>query len=101
MTNLLIETEEVLKENGKSFDDVKWIGTLNGGTISVGDFKKAANREYDSGFGIENVCLGLLVVGDNWWLERHEYDGSEWWEFKTIPSKPEGELRWSEIWYML
>lgn len=21
-------------------------------------------------------------------MERHEYDGSEWWEFKTIPIKP-------------
>lgn len=27
-----------------------------------------------------------MVVGDDWWLERHEYDGSEWWEFKRLPS---------------
>ena len=79
MRNLLIETQEILENNEKSFDDVKWIGTLND--------------------GIEHVCLGLLVVGDNWWLERHEYDGSEWWEFKTIPNKPKGELRLCDIWY--
>ena len=29
-----------------------------------------------------------VAVGDNWWLERAEYDGSEWWEFKTIPKEP-------------
>lgn len=22
------------------------------------------------------------------WLERHEYDGSEWWEYKTMPTEP-------------
>ena len=26
-----------------------------------------------------------MLVGDGWWIERFEYDGSEWWEFKTIP----------------
>jgi hypothetical protein len=31
--------------------------------------------------------LKIIVVGKDWWLERHEYDGSEWWEFKTMPDK--------------
>jgi hypothetical protein len=31
----------------------------------------------------------LEIVGDDWWLERHEYDGAEWWEYKTKPSMPE------------
>ena len=28
------------------------------------------------------VAEDLVVVGDNWWIERHEYDGNEWWEYK-------------------
>lgn len=28
-----------------------------------------------------------MLVGDGWWIERAEYDGSEWWEFKTIPTE--------------
>ena len=32
--------------------------------------------------------MDLLIVGDDWWLERHEYDGAEWWEFKTLPCEP-------------
>lgn len=32
--------------------------------------------------------MSLKIVGDNWWLERHEYDGAEWFEFKTLPQKP-------------
>ena len=25
--------------------------------------------------------------GSDWWLERGEYDGSEWWEFRREPVK--------------
>jgi hypothetical protein len=30
-----------------------------------------------------------MVIGSDWWLERHEYDGSEWWEFKSLPKPRE------------
>ena len=33
--------------------------------------------------------MDLLIVGKDFWLERVEYDGSEWWEFKTMPREPE------------
>ena len=29
----------------------------------------------------------LVVVGDNWWIERRDYDGSEWWEYKEKPKQ--------------
>lgn len=32
---------------------------------------------------------GLTLVGEDFWLERKEYDGQEWWEYKTTPIKPE------------
>ena len=28
----------------------------------------------------------LKNLGRDFWLERHEYDGSEWWEYKSIPN---------------
>ena len=84
--NLLIETRQVLEEYGKSFDDVIWIGNKCGYvTISKSDFLKYADVMYDNGYGLTNVNTDLIIVGDNWWLEREEYDGSEWWEFKTMP----------------
>ena len=43
------------------------------------------NFEYDDGYGITEVNMGLKLVGKDFWLERHEYDGSEWWEYKTLP----------------
>lgn len=87
MANLLEETLEVLKEYGKSMEDVKWIGT-NEYTIPVEHFIKIADREYNGGYGIEEVDTGLIVVGEDWWLARAEYDGAEWWEFRKMPIKP-------------
>lgn len=53
------------------------------------EFAAKANEVYDSGYGCECVDRELKVVGDDWWLERHEYDGSEWWEFKQKPTQTE------------
>jgi hypothetical protein len=86
-TNLLMETLEILENNGKSPEDVMWVGDKNQFTTWK-DFVANANFEYDAGFGGNEIDMDLKVVGRNWWLERHEYDGSEWWEFKTLPSKP-------------
>lgn len=38
--------------------------------------------------GSPQVAEDLLIVGDTWCLERHEYDGSEWWEYKELPKEP-------------
>lgn len=87
MANLLQETTETLMENNKTWDDVLWIGGSEF-TISVEDFKKLANREYDSGYGGQEVATDLKIVGKDWWMERGEYDGSEWWDYKAYPTKP-------------
>ena len=39
---------------------------------------------YDSGYGGQEL-FGIIVFKDCTWLERHEYDGSEWWERKELP----------------
>ena len=87
MSNLLHETIGALKENGKTEKDIKWIGS-NEVEIPQEMFFKMADTVYDSGYGGQEVASDLMIVGYDWWLERHEYDGSEWWEFKTIPNKP-------------
>ena len=89
--NLLKETEKILKENGKSFDDVKWIGNKDY-YIDIDKFIEVADTEYDDDYGGAKVALDLIIVGKDWWLERAEYDGSEWWEFKQMPKKPKKEL---------
>lgn len=88
--NLLKETNHVLKENGKSLKDIKWVG-CNEFTIPLENFVNCADSVYDNGYGAQEVATDLVVVGDNWWLERHEYDGSEWWEYKELPQQPSEE----------
>lgn len=84
--NLLKETIENLKANGKTLDDTKWFGTKDFRIDA--DITQFLNINYDNGFGGNEIPLEFIIVGDDFWLERHEYDGSEWWEFKTMPDKP-------------
>ena len=99
MVNLLEETLEIIKENGKSTDGIKfvkceWYERKNNENfyfehyMTWDDFVSQANKEYDEGYGGTMVKDNLQIVGKNWWLERHEYDGSEWWEFKSLPKRP-------------
>lgn len=39
---------------------------------------------YYSGYGTQEI-YGVVVFKDNSWLERREYDGSEWWSHKVLP----------------
>lgn len=82
--NLLKETLDELVSNAKSPDDVEWVQTERG-SFTWGEFRELADFRYDGGFGNPEINLALKVVGKDWWLERGEYDGSEWWEFKTMP----------------
>ena len=50
-----------------------------------------ANIGYDNSYGAPEIAVDLVIVGDNWWLTRGEYDGSEWWDFHTIPILPAGQ----------
>lgn len=92
MINLLKETKEILAENGKKLSDIKWVGGYTREGFCEWDVKKflkVANNSYDNGYGSPEVSMVLTVVGEDWYLERREYDGAEWWEFCTFPKRPE------------
>ena len=82
--NLLDETLQALWENGKTDNDVLYVESFPLKT-DWKSFKLNANFDYDNGYGSNKISLNLKIVGDGWWLERDEYDGSEWWEFKVHP----------------
>ena len=51
------------------------------------DYNKFLNELdfiYDSGYGGQEL-FGTVWFNDGTWLERGEYDGSEWWEYKHFP----------------
>lgn len=84
--NLLEETIDAIEESGHSPDDIIFIGSEESGhSCTWGEFQQLADREYDSGFGWQEVANDLIVVfSDGQKLWRGEYGGSEWWNF----SKP-------------
>lgn len=87
MQNLLNETKFFLTQNGKTLDDVVWFGSPEF-EISREQFIELADQFYNSGFGKQEVASDLVLVGEDFWLERHEYDGAEHWEFKQLPQRP-------------
>lgn len=54
-------------------------------------FLKSLSFNYDNGYGGQNL-YGTVWLEDKTWLERGEYDGSEWWEHKVAPEIP------SDLW---
>lgn len=88
MINLLDETIQELADHGKTLEDVLWVGGEHF-TIPMESFVAAADTEYNCGFGAPEVAQDLVIVlKDGSWLERADYDGSEWWEFKKSPRMP-------------
>ena len=81
------ETLNILNKHGKSEKDIKWIGCKKF-TIPIDEFWKQAQKRYDDSYGIIEVMPDLIIVGEDFWLERAEYDGAEWWEYKEFPQMP-------------
>lgn len=63
MQNLLKETKLVLKENGKTIKDIVAVQGNDFG-ISVEDFLKLADTEYDNGYGAQKVAEDLIIIGN-------------------------------------
>ena len=99
LSNLIKETIDILHENHLTGDDVKWVGSRDGlYTLSWQEFEeKFKDLIYYAGYGSQVIAEDLVVVGDEWWLERAEYDGNEWWEFKTQPIRKAINLNFDKV----
>ena len=56
-------------------DEIKFLETLD-------------SINYDNGYGGQEL-FGNIVFKDGTWLERGEYDGSEWWRLCKCPTEHE------------
>jgi hypothetical protein len=95
MANLLEETKATIKRCGYGSEDIGFIGSKCGRLSCTWEyFKVLADREYDSGYGMAEVALDLIIVfkgGGR--LERYEYDGSEHWIYiPVLDYSHKGEL---------
>jgi arylsulfatase A-like enzyme len=79
---------DFLKDEGKSENDILWVGTENGElAMPWSDFVPMAKdiTIYDSSHGDREIPENLVIVGNDWFLELHRDEYMEWWEFKTMP----------------
>ena len=103
MENLKKETLNKIESSKHTIDDIMWakvtrieffadeptysILKVNHNRNELNDFINSLDYCYDDGYGTQEV-YGEIVFSDGSWLERHEYDGSERWALKRIPSIP-------------
>lgn len=50
-------------------------------------FLEKIDVEYDPCFGCQEL-FGTIWLENGTWMERFEYDGSEWWRFMKQPEVP-------------
>lgn len=84
MANLLKETIDFLSKNNRSPKDVISVGSEKY-RISWDTFAKHADIEYYNGFGGCEIIKNIKMFGKDFIAFRNEYDGSEWWQFISIP----------------
>lgn len=94
--NALEELIKVCEKNWKSLEDIAywWVGweeenqcIFDSNSIEI--MKKFLEDKYacyDDWYWWQ-VLYGEIVFKDMTWLERWEYDWSEWWEYKKCPER--------------
>ena len=92
--NLLKETQAAIKSSGHRPKDIIFIGSEETGhQCTWEEFQVLADQEYDAGYGAQEVARDLVIVfsdGSKMW--RHEYDGSENWEYSKPFERPDKSL---------
>lgn len=86
--DLIQETKDFMAAFGYTKQDIQWIGGRDF-TIPISDFWNSKPQIYNAGYGSQEVAMDLTIVfKDGSWMEREEYDGSEWWVHRRCPSMP-------------
>ena len=106
--NALTELMDICWHIGKSFDDIDywWVGweeedqcIFNSDSIEImKKFLEDNYSSYNNWWGGQEL-FWEIVFKDKTWLERWEYDWSEWWEYKRCPDRKlsKDEARIKEI----
>ena len=85
--NLIEDTIRKLQRIGKEPYDIERIGSFCGTYgCTWEEYKQLADFDYSAGYGSTKVATDLIILfRDGTWLERDEYDGSEWWTHCAPP----------------
>ena len=59
-------------------------------------FLSDIDKEYDDGYGGQEL-YGTIWYKDGTWSTRGEYDGSEWWDYHSVPEIPKNLNRIDKV----
>lgn len=82
----VVDCPSCIIKNPDKFADII-ILRENWGTDDWLAFLELLDFNYDSGYGQQEL-MGCVWFTDETWLERGEYDGAEWWEYRSTPIVP-------------
>jgi hypothetical protein len=91
--NLLEDVFVTLRDVFKTTDDVQWV-IWSSGKDKYDDvidtfwctWDEFAEQADGMNFGnMVKIDPNIRLIGADWWIERREYDGKEWWEFVAHP----------------
>jgi hypothetical protein len=91
MSNLLSETIVAIDRAHQWIENIVYIGSpAHHFAATWAEFMQVSDFSYDNGYGSARIPEELVILfRDNSWLERGEYDGAEWWQFKKPPAIPQ------------
>lgn len=85
----IVMSELIVTEDGMEREN-----TFVSASLAVGftkedydNFIKKLDVEYDDGYGTQEL-FGTIWLTDGTWMDRGEYDGSEWWQHQECPEIP-------------
>lgn len=92
IVNLKEEIIRGLEDIGKNIDDIDFISVYDTDkeqyvSLDIEEFFKIADKtNYNNMYGTEEINLDILIMfkGGTHWLERREYDGSEWFQERKV-----------------
>lgn len=86
--SLTIKAALIFKKSYYAKNDIEAFLKVN---YTIGDlvnFLETLDFEYNNGYNTQELYGTVWLTNGNW-IERGEYDGSEWWEYKTCPEIPD------------
>jgi len=96
--DLLKETTEIMDRSNLFIEDIEYInyGDDWDSKITMGSYDWEWFLEYckdytnyDNGYGTPKIGNIEIVFNNGTWLDRGEYDGSEWWDVLSTPERQE------------
>jgi len=90
MINMYQELTQALAANGKTMDDIQWVGTKEFYVPTAEFLTRIQELYYDQERGCAEVATDLIIIGVDWGLRRkYDYKGNEDWEYIELPVKPD------------